>query len=191
MRYTASFVLTKPADMSQASDLLRHDVPNRGSPNTIGVAERNFGDVGLASAWQGDNSGSAGSGPASQSPTVQANPVPHTQRVIALRVHFRNWVLKGTRPPDSVYTMFKAEDDHDDDGRRHDARKGNGDDDDSAFAGERGATLAAHSARGAPAPRCPWRRVRAHPRGRCPAWHGIGARLRISGCADLTCYGFG
>src|SRR5260221_8179341 len=33
-----------------------HDVPNRGSPLTIGVQERNFGDVGLASAWQGDNS---------------------------------------------------------------------------------------------------------------------------------------
>jgi hypothetical protein len=33
-----------------------HDVPNRGTPIVINVAERNFGDVGLASAWQGDNS---------------------------------------------------------------------------------------------------------------------------------------
>ena len=55
VRYTASFVLTKPVDMSKASGMLWHDVPNRGSPITINVAERNFGDIGLASAWQGDN----------------------------------------------------------------------------------------------------------------------------------------
>ena len=56
VRYTASFVLTKPVNMSLASGMLWHDVPNRGTPIAIGVAERNFGDVGLASAWQGDNS---------------------------------------------------------------------------------------------------------------------------------------
>ena len=55
VRYSASFVLTKPVTLSQASGLLWHDVPNRGSPNVINVAERNFGDIGLASAWQGDN----------------------------------------------------------------------------------------------------------------------------------------
>ncbi len=55
VRYVASFVLTKPVDMSQASGMMWHDVPNRGTPITIVVAERNFGDVGLASAWQGDN----------------------------------------------------------------------------------------------------------------------------------------
>ena len=55
VRYVASFVLTKPVHMAQASTLMWHDVPNRGSPVTIGVAERNFGDLGLASAWQGDN----------------------------------------------------------------------------------------------------------------------------------------
>jgi hypothetical protein len=55
VRYVASFVLTKPVDLAQASGMMWHDVPNRGSPITIGVAERNFGDIGLASAWQGDN----------------------------------------------------------------------------------------------------------------------------------------
>lgn len=55
VRYVASFVLTKPVDLSQASGLMWHDVPNRGTPNTINVAERNLGDIGLASAWQGDN----------------------------------------------------------------------------------------------------------------------------------------
>lgn len=56
VRYVASFVLTKPVDAAQISGVLWHDVPNRGTPITIVVAERNLGDVGLASAWQGDNS---------------------------------------------------------------------------------------------------------------------------------------
>lgn len=55
VRYTASFVITRPVNMAQASGLMWHDVPNRGSPITINVAERNFGDIGVASAWQGDN----------------------------------------------------------------------------------------------------------------------------------------
>ncbi len=55
VRYTASFVLTMPVDRAQASGMMWHDVPNRGSPTTIVVAERNLGDIGLASAWQGDN----------------------------------------------------------------------------------------------------------------------------------------
>jgi hypothetical protein len=57
LRYVASFVLTKPVSMGAASGLMWHDVPNRGTPITIVVAERNLGDVGLASAWQGDNAG--------------------------------------------------------------------------------------------------------------------------------------
>ena len=56
VRYVASWVLTLPVDPAKISGLMWHDVPNRGSPLTIVVAERNFGDVGLASAWQGDNS---------------------------------------------------------------------------------------------------------------------------------------
>ncbi len=56
VRYTASFVLTKPVNLAAASGMLWHDVPNRGSPNTINAAERAFGDIGLASGWQGDNS---------------------------------------------------------------------------------------------------------------------------------------
>jgi len=57
VRYVASFVLTKPFDMTQASGLMWHDVPNRGTPIAINVIERNNGDIGLASAWQGDNAG--------------------------------------------------------------------------------------------------------------------------------------
>ena len=57
VRYVATFVLTKPVDMSKASGLLWHDVPNRGRPVILDGAERRFGDIGLASAWQGDNAG--------------------------------------------------------------------------------------------------------------------------------------
>jgi hypothetical protein len=39
------------------SGLLWHDVPNRGGRITIVAQERNAGDVGLSSGWQGDNSG--------------------------------------------------------------------------------------------------------------------------------------
>ncbi|MET0682325.1 MAG: alpha/beta hydrolase domain-containing protein [Casimicrobiaceae bacterium] len=35
--------------------------------------------------------------------TFPSNPLPQTQTVNALRYHFRNWVMNGTRPPDSVY----------------------------------------------------------------------------------------
>jgi hypothetical protein len=34
---------------------------------------------------------------------LPANPVPHTQTINALRVHFRNWVMRGTAPPPSRY----------------------------------------------------------------------------------------
>ena len=57
VRYVTTFVLTKPVDMTKTSGLMWHDVPNRGRPLTISNMERGFGDVGLASAWQGDNAG--------------------------------------------------------------------------------------------------------------------------------------
>lgn len=60
VRYVATFVLTKPVDMAKASGLMWHDVPNRGRPVTLAPMERVFGDVGLASAWQGDNAGMSG-----------------------------------------------------------------------------------------------------------------------------------
>jgi len=46
-----------PSDPSKLSSLMWHDVPNRGGRVTIVPAERNVGDVGLSSGWQGDNAG--------------------------------------------------------------------------------------------------------------------------------------
>lgn len=70
VEYVASFALTKPIDMSKASGLLWHDVPNRGRRVVIPAAERNAGDVGLSSGWQGDNAGNTVPGPGNDWVTV-------------------------------------------------------------------------------------------------------------------------
>jgi hypothetical protein len=57
VHYTATFQLVKPIDMTKASGLMWQDVPNRGGRLTIVDIEKSFGDVGLSSGWQGDNSG--------------------------------------------------------------------------------------------------------------------------------------
>jgi hypothetical protein len=57
VHYVATFVVSMPSDLSRASGTLWHDVPNRGTPIQIGSLERRLGDIGLASAWQGDNAG--------------------------------------------------------------------------------------------------------------------------------------
>ena len=53
----ASFFLVKPLEMSKASGLMWHDVPNRGGRITISSDLRAQGDIGLSSGWQGDNAG--------------------------------------------------------------------------------------------------------------------------------------
>ena len=57
VRYVASFVIFKPVDLQRASGLMWHDVPNRGRVYPFADQERAFGDIELASAWQGDNAG--------------------------------------------------------------------------------------------------------------------------------------
>ncbi len=57
VEYIASFFIVKPVDMSQASGVMWHDVPNRGGRITITADLRNLHDVGLSSGWQGDNAG--------------------------------------------------------------------------------------------------------------------------------------
>ncbi len=57
VEYVASFFLAKPIDMSKSSHLMWQYVPNRGGRVNISVDERTYGDIGLSSGWQGDNSG--------------------------------------------------------------------------------------------------------------------------------------
>jgi hypothetical protein len=57
VEYVATFYIVKPIDLSKSSHLMWHDVPNRGGRITINVADRNGGDIGLSSGWQGDQAG--------------------------------------------------------------------------------------------------------------------------------------
>ena len=57
VRYVTSFVIYKPVDMTKASGMLWHDVPNRARVPVFAPQERAFGDIMLASGWQGDNTG--------------------------------------------------------------------------------------------------------------------------------------
>ena len=57
VRYMASFVIYKPINLKEASGLMWHDVPNRGRVYPYAEQEFANGDIGLASAWQGDNVG--------------------------------------------------------------------------------------------------------------------------------------
>jgi len=57
VEYMATFFLVKPIDMSRSSGLMWHYVPNRGGRIALPEQNRERGDVGLSSGWQGDNSG--------------------------------------------------------------------------------------------------------------------------------------
>ena len=71
IRYVASFVIHKPVNMTQASGLMWHDVPNRGRVFPFAPQESALGDVMLASAWQGDNSGATAVQPKASSAGLQ------------------------------------------------------------------------------------------------------------------------
>jgi hypothetical protein len=76
VRYVASFVLARPVDAKQASGLMWHDVPNRGRVFPIAPQELAAGDIGLASAWQGDDAGATAVRPAASVAGMQFLQVP-------------------------------------------------------------------------------------------------------------------
>src|ERR1700675_4274566 len=78
VQYVASFSIVKPTNNSDISGILWHDVPNRGGRIVINVAERGLGDVGLSSAWQGDNAGATGPGSATTVPSYASSTTPVT-----------------------------------------------------------------------------------------------------------------
>jgi Alpha/beta hydrolase domain len=47
---------------------------------------------------------------------LNGNPVPHTETVNAIRVHFRDWVMAGIAPPASLYPRLNRPVEHGDDG---------------------------------------------------------------------------
>jgi hypothetical protein len=99
VEYSATFQLVKPIDMTKASHLMWHDVPNRAGRLTIVPAERGTGDIGLSSGWQGDNSGTTAPGPNNDYVVVpvarNADGSPITGRVMA---RILNAAGKNSRP---------------------------------------------------------------------------------------------
>ena len=71
--YVATFHIVKPVDMSQASGLMWHDVPNRGGRITISADLRNQGDVGLAAPGRATTPAPRRCRP---TPTSRTDPVP-------------------------------------------------------------------------------------------------------------------
>ena len=55
VRYVATWVISRPLDRSKSSGMMWHEVPNRGRPVLLAPDEREMGDIGLVTAWQGDN----------------------------------------------------------------------------------------------------------------------------------------
>ncbi len=86
VRYVASFVINKPVDLKQASGLMWHDVPNRGRVYPFAPQERAFGDIELASAWQGDNIGATTARPKASVDGMQFLQVPVARQADGSRV---------------------------------------------------------------------------------------------------------
>ncbi len=76
VRYVASFVIHKPVDLKRASGLMWHDVPNRGRVYAFSPREQVLGDIMIATAWQGDNSGNTRVRPTNSFKTGQFLQVP-------------------------------------------------------------------------------------------------------------------
>ena len=82
VRYVTSFVIYKPIDMTKASGMLWHDVPNRGRVFPYAPQEQMFGDIMLASGWQGDNSGQTAVRDKASAAGMQFLQVPVARQVI-------------------------------------------------------------------------------------------------------------
>ena len=89
VEYMATFQLVKPVDMSVASGLMWHDVPNRGGRITISSDLIAAGDIGLSSGWQGDNSGNNGAGGTAQVPGREIVVVPIAKNPDGSDIHGR------------------------------------------------------------------------------------------------------
>ena len=57
VEYIATFTITAPTDLSEASGLVWHDVPNRGGKVGLTSDLKGVHDIELDSGWQGDNAG--------------------------------------------------------------------------------------------------------------------------------------
>lgn len=84
-------------DLPLPSNVRRYYIASSTHGGGVGGFDSSLPGVGLPTSGAvcpGNNYGTA---------LLPANPVPHTETVNALRVHFRNWVMKGIEPPPSVW----------------------------------------------------------------------------------------
>lgn len=82
-------------DLPLPANVRRYYIASSHHGGGVGGFNSSLAGVGLPStgaACPGNNYGTG---------LLAANPVPHTETVNALRVHFRNWVMKGIEPPAS------------------------------------------------------------------------------------------
>ena len=75
VEYIATFTLTLPTDLSQASGFAWHDVPNRGGKVGLTADLKGVHDIEIDSGWQGDNAGATAvpANAASLSPITPVN----------------------------------------------------------------------------------------------------------------------
>ena len=90
------------ADLPLPANVRRYYIASSSHGGGAGGFDTSLPGVGLPSAGAACPGNNFGVG------VLPPNPVPHTQTVNALRVHFRDWVMKGTLPPASRYPTLKG-----------------------------------------------------------------------------------
>ena len=90
------------ADLPLPANVRRYDIASSHHGGGVGGFDTSLPGVGLPKVGASCPGNNYGTG------LLPANPVPHTQTVNALRVHFRNWVMRGTEPPASRYPTIAA-----------------------------------------------------------------------------------
>ena len=85
------------SDLPLPDDVRRYYIASSTHGGGVGGFDSSLPGVGLPKAGPQCPGNNFGVG------VLPANPVPHTQTVNALRVHFRDWVMKGIAPPPSRF----------------------------------------------------------------------------------------
>jgi hypothetical protein len=88
------------ADLPLPANVRRYYIASSTHGGGAGGFDTSLPGVGLPKAGPSCPGNNFGTG------VLPANPVPHTETVNALRVHFRNWVMKGAAPPPSRYPQL-------------------------------------------------------------------------------------
>ncbi|ROZ75693.1 alpha/beta hydrolase domain-containing protein [Ramlibacter sp. WS9] len=90
------------ADLPLPANVRRYYIASSNHGGGAGGFDSSLPGVGLPATGPSCPGNNYGAG------LLPANPVPHTETVNALRVHFRNWVMRGTEPPASRWPTLAA-----------------------------------------------------------------------------------